>query len=296
MAWSDLPSLNSLRAFAAVAETGSFSRAAVALNVSQAAVSQQIRALEARLGATLVTRKGRGIVLTADGAALAGAVATGFAAIQFGVEAVTGAGTKRPVQVTMSPALAVSWLLPRIREFQQQHPAIELMLNPTAEVKEFTPGGIDVAIRFGAGVWPGLESVPLLLPDMVVVAAPSLIGTRRISNLAMLAELPWLQEYGTDEVAAWMERHGIVPDRPLRIAHMPGNMIMEAVRRGDGLTYTARIFVEDELRSGRLVALSSENDAGGYYLVTRPGALRPPVKAFVTWLKRQAAKETAAAS
>jgi LysR family glycine cleavage system transcriptional activator len=69
---------------------------------------------------------------------------------------------------------------------------------------------------------------------------------------------------------------------------MPGNLIMEAVRRGDGLTYTARCFVDDKIQSGHLVVLSSENDTGGYYIVTRPGVLRPPVRAFVNWLKKQA--------
>ena len=77
------------------------------------------------------------------------------------------------------------------------------------------------------------------------------------------------------------------------ITHMPGNLIMEAVRRGDGLTYTARCFVDKEIRSGQLVELSSENDTGGYYIVTRPGVLRAPVRAFVSWLKREAASETA---
>ena len=280
MTWSDLPSLNSLRAFAPVAETGSYSQAGTALNVSHAAVSQQVKALEARLSATLVFREGRGIALTAEGAALARDLTTGFAAIRKGVEALTGVDATRPVQVTMTPALAVSWLMPRITAFQHQHPGIELMLNSTAEVMTLTPGGIDVAIRFGAGRWPGLEVTPFLLPNMVVVAAPSLIGTRQITDPTMLVDLPWLQEMGTNEVAEWMERQGVTPKEQMKIIHMPGNMIMEAVRRGNGLTYTARMFVEEEIQSGQLLELSSEDDTGGYYIVTRPGVLRPPVRAF----------------
>lgn len=291
---SDLPSLNSLRAFAAVAETGSYSRAGSALNVSHAAVSQQVKALEARLGVILVARDGRGIALTAEGAALARDLATGFAAIRRGVEDLTRADAVRPVQVTMTPAFAMSWLMPRITEFQRRHPEVELMLNPTAEVVDLAPGGIDMAIRFGQGRWPGLEVTPLLLPDFVVVAAPALVGTREISDPAMLADMPWLQELGTDEVAEWMERRGVTPNRQLMVTHMPGNLIMQAVRRGDGLTLTARSFVEEEIRSGQLLELYSENDIGGYYIVTRPGVLRPPLRAFVNWLKRQAAAEAAA--
>jgi LysR family glycine cleavage system transcriptional activator len=288
MTWSDLPSLNSLRAFATVAETGSYSKAGVILNVSHAAVSQQVKALEARLGVALVVRDGRGIALTAEGAALARDLATGFAAIHRGVESLTGADAKRPVQVTMSPAFAVSWLMPRITEFQQQHPGVTLMLNPTAEVVDLTPGGIDVAIRFCDGTWPGMEVRPFLLPDLVVVGTPSLIGTKDVTDPAAFVEMPWLQELGTNEVSEWMKRRGITPKTPMKIIHMPGNMIMEAVRRGDGLTYTPRIFVDEEIRSGQLLEVSSENDVGGFYIVTRPGVLRPPVRAFVTWLKRQA--------
>lgn len=292
MDWTDFPSLNSLRAFASVAETGSYSRAALGLNVSHAAVSQQIKALEARLGVTLIVRDGRGIKLTDEGRALAHHLTRGLAAIREGVEALTGADLSRPIQVTMSPAFAVSWLMPRITDFQRRHPGVMLMLNPTAEVIELVPGGIDVAIRFGDGDWPGMEVMPLLLPDMVVVAARELIGGKDVADPAMLVELPWLQELGTNEIAEWMQRHGVSPARPLHITHMPGNLIMEAVRRGDGLTYTARRFVDKEIRSGQLVELSSENDAGGYYIVTRRGVPRPPVRAFVKWLKHQAATET----
>jgi LysR family transcriptional regulator, glycine cleavage system transcriptional activator len=103
MGWSDLPSLNSLRAFAALAETGSYSRAGAALNVSHAAVSQQVKALEARLGATLVIREGRGITLTAEGAALARDLATGFAAISRGVEALTSVDVSAPFRSQCRP-------------------------------------------------------------------------------------------------------------------------------------------------------------------------------------------------
>lgn len=286
------PSLNSLRAFAAVAETGSYSRAGIGLNVSHAAVSQQVKILEARLGVTLVIREGRGIKLTDEGVALARHVVRGLAAIREGVETLTGADCARPVQVTMSPAFAMSWLMPRIMDFQHRHPGVTLMLNPTAALIELVPGGTDMAIRFGDGGWPGMRVTPFLLPDMVVVGARELIGKKKITDLANLVEMPWLQELGTNEVAQWMERQCVTPRRPLMITHMPGNLIMDAVRRGDGLTYTARCFVDKEIQSGRLVVISSEINTGGYYIITRPGVLRPPVRAFVNWLKQQAATKS----
>jgi len=289
MNWSGLPSLGSLRAFAAVADAGSYTQAAAALNVSHAAVSQQVKALEERLGVPLVARDGRGIAVTEEGAALARDLATGFAAIARGVETLTGAGDERPVQVTMSPAFAVRWFMPRITAFQKRHPEITLMLNPTAEVVTLKPGGIDLAIRYQDSRALDAKVDPVLIADMVVVGTPALIGARDLTDPAMLVDMPWLQELGTHGVADWMARHGVTLDRPLMITHMPGNLIMEAVRRGDGITYTARPWVEEELRAGQLVELFSERAFGVYYIVTRPGVLRRPVKIFVKWLKRQAA-------
>lgn len=292
MNWSDLPSLSSLRAFAAVADRGSYTRAAAALNVSHAAVSQQVKALEERLGIPLVAREGRGIALTEEGEILARDLASGFAAIRRGVETLTGAGAERPVQVTMSPAFAVQWVLPRILDFQERHPEITLMLNPTAEMVELKPGGIDLAIRYRDRRRLKTDVEALLIADMVVIGTRALIGDRDITDPAELVDLPWLQEYGTNEVADWMARHGVTLERPLMITHMPGNLIMEAVRRGDGITYTARPFFEEEIRSGRIVPLFAEPQFGLYYLLTGPGVLRPPVKTFVKWLKQQAAKGT----
>jgi LysR family glycine cleavage system transcriptional activator len=290
MIWSELPSLNSLRALAAVAETGSYSQAGAALNVSHAAVGQQVRALEAWLGVALVVRQGRGISLTPEGEALARDLSTGFAAIHHGVEAVVAADTRRPVRITMSPAFAASWLLPRITEFRQLHPEVELMLNATAALEDPEPGGVDVAIRFCNGASPGLQIEPLLIPALVVVAAPQLIGTRQPGDMTLFTELPWLQELGTNEVTDWLARRGLEASTPLKIIHMPGNLIMEAVRRGDGLTYTPRPFVEADIGSGKLLELFSESDVGGFHIVTRPGVLRPPARAFVRWLKRKASQ------
>jgi LysR family transcriptional regulator, glycine cleavage system transcriptional activator len=291
MDWSDFPSLNSLKAFSAVAELGSYSQAGTTLNVTHAAVSQQIKALEAHLGVTLVARDGRKIVLTDEGTTLARELAVGFATMRRAIEALTGEAAIRPVQITTSPAFAVMWLMPRIVDFQQQHPGITLLLNPTSEIVEMRPGGIDLAIRYREGRGSDTGVDPVLIADMVVVGTPGLIGGRELADPALLADMPWLQELGTNEVARWMVRHGVTLTRPPIITHMPGNLIMEAVRRGDGITYTARPFVEKELRSGQLVELFSDEAFGTYYIQPRPGVLSPQVKAFIAWLKQQTANQ-----
>jgi len=112
-----LPSLNSLRAFAALAERGSFSRAGNALNVTHAAISQQIKALESWVGVKLVERIGRCATLTGDGRALARDLSLGFEAIHRGVGQLRTDGHQDTVQVTMSPAFAVRWMMPRIMDF-----------------------------------------------------------------------------------------------------------------------------------------------------------------------------------
>jgi len=293
MAGSRLPSLNSLRAFSVVAESGSFSAAAAQLNVTHAAVSQQVKSLEAHLGISLAVREGRGIRLTAEGAALAHDLGSGFSTILRGVENLKEAASARPVQITMSPAFAVEWLMPRIMEFQYRHRDITLLLNPTAEVVELKPGGIDLAIRYCERDRLDGAVAPVLISDMIVIATPELLGGRKFDDPASLVDMPWLQELGTNEAASWLASHGVTLDRPLMINHMPGNLIMEAVRRGDGITYTARAFFRDDLQSGKVVELFSDAASGIYFLEAGPVALRPAVRTFANWLKAKAETVTA---
>jgi LysR family glycine cleavage system transcriptional activator len=287
MNWLTLPSLNALRAFAALAETGSFTAAGAALNVSHAAVSQQVRALEERLGAALVRREGRGAALTPEGARLATALQAAFAAIGRAVDELTGADALRPLQVTTTPAFAMSWLMPRLSEFRHEHPEVELMLNPTPQLVELAPGGVDVAIRSGQGSWPGLDAELLVPTTIVVVAARSLIGERAVADPRDILDLPWLQELGTSEMSEWLRGRGVIVPRSGNVTHLPGHLVLEGLRNGDGVTITSRALIERELADGRLVVLfEDEMPGGGYFIVTRPGVMRPPLKAFVSWLRR----------
>ena len=189
---------------------------------------------------------------------------------------------------------AVEWLMPRIAEFQQRHPEITLMLNPSVEVMELKPGGIDLAVRYKDRRRLETEVTPVLISDMVVVGTPSLLGEQAYDDPASLLNLPWLQELGTNEVADWFERRGVALNRPLIISQMPGNLIMQALRRGDGISYTARAFFKDEIQSGQVVVLFSDSTVGTYYIETAPGVTRPAVKTFMNWLKTKTEEVTAA--
>jgi LysR family glycine cleavage system transcriptional activator len=293
MDWRSLPSLNSLKAFTAVAETRSLSAAGRELNVTHAAVSQQIRSLEAFLGLQLVVREGRGVALTPEGERLFEGVSSGFDAIQETVDDLLQDDIARPLNITMTPSFAISWLMPRINDFRLKHPDVELMLNPSAELVEFRPGGIDLAIRFGKGDWPGLEAELFLMTNFAVVGASCLIGDREIEKPEDLLDYPWLQEYGTNELAVWMERQGVVPRGKLNITHLPGYMVLEGVRRGDGISATAKTFLEPDIAAGNMKVLFEEGvyPGTGYHLVTRPGQKRPPLKAFLKWMHSMRAEQ-----
>ena len=285
--WPRMPPLAALRAFAAYAEAGNVSDAGARLNVSHAAISQQIRALEGFLETTLLDRSGRKAELTEDGLRLARAVETGFGAIWSEIEEMTGAGQARPVVVSATPSMASSWLLPRLAGFRAAHPGIDLMIDASAEVKPLRPGGIDVALRYGDGNWPGLETSLLVRSPVVVVAAPALLSALPAEGVTALARYPWLQELGTTEASDFLRRQGALPEPGQGMVSLPGNLMLEAARAGQGLAAMSRVSVEADLAAGRLVELVRDEMKKGYYIVTVPGPHRPALKAFLRWLGRQ---------
>lgn len=289
MDWRALPPLAALRAFAAYADAGSVVAAAGMLNVSHAAVSQQIRALEGHLGVALLDRAARPQRLTPEGVLLADALRRGFAEIGRAVEALTGAEAARPLQVSVTPAFAANWLMPRLARFRERHPDIDLMVNPTPALVSLEPGGIDVAVRYGTPPFAGLEAEEVIPTTTVLVAAPSLLAERRERGLASLDGLTVLQELGTSETTDWLARRGVEARRLGGLVQLPGNLMLDAARSGQGVAVTARLFVHGDLEAGRLELIHEERDGRAYHLVTRPGVLRPAARAFCAWMRREAA-------
>jgi LysR family glycine cleavage system transcriptional activator len=120
----------------------------------------------------------------------------------------------------------------------------------------------------------------------VVVVAPSLVGNKPAADMAALARFPWMQELGTNEATAFLQARGLT--QSAGITSLPGNMMIDAARDGQGIAVTARAIVDADIAAGRLLLLFEDDKDTGYYVVTPKGILRPAAQAFVRWAVRQA--------
>src|SRR3954447_11618619 len=157
-----LPPLNSLRAFEAAARHLSFTRAAEELNVTQAAVSHQVKALEERIGVKLFRRLTRGLLLTEDGHALLPDLREAFDRLAQAVDRIGRQGGQGTLNISLLTTFALGWLVPRLPRFQAAHPSIDVRLTTTARLIDFAVEDVDVAIRYGTGGWPGLRCDKIL--------------------------------------------------------------------------------------------------------------------------------------
>ena len=284
-----MPPLSSLRAFEAAARLRSLTAAARELNVTHPAIAQQVRRLEAWLGLSLLVRAGRGVEPTEAGARLVVGLSEGFGAIRRAVETITE--DDRPLNITLTPTFAAYWLVPRLGAFRAAHPDIPLTLDPTSETVDLRREGHDVGIRFGKGDWPGLETTRLLPSDFVVAATPALLAGQRVETPADLLLLPWVQEIGTDELRVWMADQGVEDAAPHNVVRMPGNLMLDAIRRGEAIGITGRAWLSHDIAEGTLVTLFDREQSPdlGYWIVTAGTPARAAAKTFIRWLKREAA-------
>ena len=287
--WTHLPPLTALRAFEAVASAGSFSGAARRLNVTPAAVAQQVRALEDHLGLALAVRDGRAMALTAEGGQLAAALAEGFGTVQRGIEALRSPGAERPVRVTLSPSFAAQWLMPRLRDFWERHPDIGLSLHPDHRVLDLRREGLDLAIRYGRGKWPGLTAVYLASARLVVAGSPAIMGARDRMTKAEMAAADWILMRDWPEQDDYLRSLGLDPGTLSRTDFPNEELSIAAARQGLGLVVESQALLEDDLRTGSLCLVHDSRDTlPAYFMVTLPGPQRAPVRAFLKWLAANA--------
>lgn len=289
MDWHNIPSLSSLRAFEATARLSSFSKAARELNVTHAAIAQHVRNLEVYFAETLVVRRGRGMAVTEKGTSLAESLRTGFLKIAEGVGNLQQFSEDRPLNISLTPAFAANWLMPRIGAFWAEHPEVTVNLNPSVHNVDLAQDGIDMAIRFGRGTWQGLNSEALTNGDHVVVVRADLVKGRTIKSLQDVADLPWLLENHMMEGKAMIENEGIDLAHAKISVLNTNELVLSAVRAGLGMSAHPMALVEKEINSGEFAKICTLKDDGlGYYMVTRKGRETSALLTFQKWLRRMA--------
>ncbi|MFQ5959105.1 MAG: transcriptional regulator GcvA [Alphaproteobacteria bacterium] len=290
-----LPPLNALRAFEAAARHLSFSRAADELNVTHAAVSHQIKALEEHLGVKLFRRLTRAVRLTDAGQALLPVLRDAFDAIAVTSDRLRAADATGPLNVGATPAFASRWLVPRLARFYAAHPEIEIRLCPSMELVDFTRDDIDLAVRFGRGGWPGLDAELLMCLDMFPVCSPALRdGPKPLREPADLAHHTLLHEDLREDWQRWLVAAGIDSvDWTRGPTFNETDLLLQAAVEGIGVAVAHSALVANDLARGRLVRPFEETlttDAGFYVVFPEAAADRPKIKAFRDWLFAEAAE------
>lgn len=283
--WRRLPALTTLRAFEATARTGGFSAAARTLNVTPAAIAQQIRKLEAEIGASLVQREGRGLMLTEEGRRLGYSLSKAFAAISSTVEDVRRMQENRSARVSTTHYFVDSVILPNLGGFWLQNPKTQVSLVPDGNQSPLDFDNFDIAIRgFQKGAtWEGYEVRTLLESPIIVCAAPSLLD----GATANLSRLPWLAEHGfkQSEMQDFLQRAGVDPDKIRIIDPGDAQYEMDAALMGYGLCLATELVVRKHLNEGSLVWVDTPLDATVVYqAIYRKGSLAKPVRVFLDWL------------
>ena len=290
-----LPPLSSLRTFEAAARHASFTRAAAELNVTPAAVSHQVRALEAHVGVDLFRRIGRSVELTVAGRTLLPGVREGFARLGEAVDRLRAVAEPGVMTVSVAPSFAAKWLVLRLDGFRQRHPEIDVRISATTRVVDFGRDEIDLAVRYGAGRYPGLHVERLLDAEVYPVCSPALLdGANPLREPADLRRHALIHDESAainDELIDWRMWlaaagvEGVDATRGLRVNS--GFLAVEAAIAGRGVALVNGALAAADLAAGRLVRPFSLSlrDGFAYWIVCPPDRLeRAKVRAFRAWL------------
>jgi LysR family glycine cleavage system transcriptional activator len=286
-----LPSLNGLRAFEAAARHLSFTQAASELNVTQTAISHQIRRLEEELGIRLFIRKNRALALTPKARDYLPGVRAAFNDLRLATDRLLRKDDDHVLTVSTLASLAAKWLLPRLTAFQEAHPGIDVRITTSTALVDFRAGDVDAAIRYGRGNWQGLRAEWLMADDFFPVCSPALLNGKRPLKCPEDLRDHVLLHTSTngDDWRQWLTAAGLPSD----ISKQPGItfdlilMTVQAAIDGIGVAMGRTSYVQDDIAKGRLVVpfkIALPVDAG-FYLVSPEGVAEPPkLGAFRQWL------------
>lgn len=283
-----LPSLNALRAFDAAAREMSITRAAERLHVTHGAVSRQIHQLEAQLGVALFQRAGRGIELTDSGRRLYHTTRESFSRLEQACDQLRRAAAGAPLVLSCSGSFLARWFIPRLDRLKQECPGLELHL--TASEEEQPPGpGVDAALRFATPPWPADQRVIELAPERIgPVLHPKWVAPAPAPAPASLLQLPLLQTLSRPQAwPLWCQAHHLaVTELRIEQSFEHLNYMLEAALVGLGVAIAPEYLVEEDLRTGRLVAPWGfiETDARLSLWLAR-GSVSPRALQLARWLK-----------
>jgi LysR family glycine cleavage system transcriptional activator len=294
-----LPSLNGLRAFEAAARHLSFTLAAQELNVTQTAISHQIRRLEEELGLKLFIRQSRSLALTPEATDYLPGIRAAFQDLRTATDRLLRKDDDRVLTISTLTSLAVKWLLPRLSSFQEKHPDIDVRITTSTELVDFRTSNVDAAIRYGQGRWPGLDAEWLMAEHLFPVCSPKLLtGEHALRQPEDLKHATLLHTSSTiDDWRLWLTAAGLP-------AHLSQNrgltfdlafMTIQAAIDGLGVAMGHTAYVADDVANGRLVVpFNVSMPSAGYYFVTpqdRPTT--PKLNLFRDWLTAVSAQQPA---
>ncbi len=297
---SRLPPLNSLRAFEAAARLESFSRAADELSVTPGAISQQIRQLEDHVGAPLFIRQGRTLSLTDAGRAAANTTSDAFELLERAVAIMRQPAQKRRLTVSVAPSFAGKWLAPRLHRFQERAPEIEVWISAASERVDLAAGAADLAIRYGPGGDLTIEEDRLLSEEVLPVCSPDLLRDsepirqpRDLAAHTLLHDASPESDVDGADWGAWLAARrirGLETSGGVRFNQSA--LVIDAAVAGRGIALAKRALAQNDLASGRLVALFPDGVSpvrSAYHIATaRNRPLSSDAQAFIAWLKDEA--------
>ncbi|WP_445571910.1 transcriptional regulator GcvA [Pseudomonas sp. E102] len=287
-----IPSLNGLKAFESAARHMSFTQAALELNVTQTAISHQIRRLEGELGVRLFLRLKDGLALTDEGRAYYPGVRSAFHELRHSTETLLDSVHNSALTVSTLVSFASKWLLPRLASFQEAYPNIDVRVSASTDMVDFRKGGTDAAIRYGTGDWKGLRADWLMSDEVFPVCSPKLlVGPNALKAPGDLPHHTLLQVSGMtrDDWSLWLGAAG-QPSALAEGSRLTFDLAMMAVQAaidGLGICIGRSTYVDDDLKAGRLVApfaLRLKSDFGFYLVTPVETAHSKKVEAFRAWL------------
>jgi LysR family glycine cleavage system transcriptional activator len=291
-----LPPLNSLKAFEAAARHESFTRAAAELFVTQGAVSQQVKGLEAQLGVKLFNRERQRLVITEAGREYLAVIRDALDRIALGTDRLLERQNTGVLTVSTSPDFAAKWLVHRLGHFAEAHQSIDLRVSATLHHVDFAREEVDLAVRHGDGNWPGLDTVKLAPEQLFAVCSPKLLtGRNRLTQPADVLKFPLIHMDSRADWARWMQATGV---DDAQATHGPvlnrASMVIDAAINGQGVALARTTLAAWDLINGRLVRPFKETLrlTRTYWIVYPKATARlPKITAFTEWLLAEAADD-----